>query len=269
MSQPDSTPNYITQTCQHCGGHIKFDANQLRQGETKIVECPHCHLETVVFHPHKEGEDSTPLKISKSSKIELFLFELTRFPTIVVAISVLVALLIIAYLSMQAFRPLPPEKPPVISYESVALQKETFQNGVNTFVPNGGKIANKNEFPQPVVDFLIKHIGFSLKEWLDQLKPEHRHPFLDNLAQILQTANKNNLNDEQIKQVVINFAESWIATVKNDEALQEKSAEEKHLRFLSLLTTGFSLLITLMILCLILVLLAIERNTRSVEGKKL
>lgn len=35
--------------CNHCSGRIEFDAADLGQGETRTVECPHCHLDTTVF----------------------------------------------------------------------------------------------------------------------------------------------------------------------------------------------------------------------------
>lgn len=267
MSQPDGSHNYITCTCQHCNGHIKFEANQLRPGETRRIECPHCHLETIIFHPQKSDKDSSPAPKNKSSKIELFLFELTRFPAVIIAVLVLAALMVTAYLSIRALTPSKPPPPPTISYVTIAPSKEITAKNGNTFVPSGGKMAAKNSFPQPVIDFLFKHVGFSLKEWLNQLKPEHRKPFLDNLAMILQTANAENLTDEQLKQVVNDFAEAWLAAVKYESDLRIKMAEEKQLRFATLVSVGFGLLTTLMILCLILVLLAIERNTRPC-GKK-
>lgn len=42
---PDN-PTYVTCHCQHCDGHIEFDASDLAAGETRTVECPHCGKET-------------------------------------------------------------------------------------------------------------------------------------------------------------------------------------------------------------------------------
>lgn len=35
--------------CQNCSGHIEFDASSFAPGETRTVECPHCHLDTLLF----------------------------------------------------------------------------------------------------------------------------------------------------------------------------------------------------------------------------
>ena len=64
MNQPDAqtVPNYVTCPCQHCGGNIEFDANQLDVTEIPTVPCPHCELQTTIFVPEQ--------KVSPVSKIE-------------------------------------------------------------------------------------------------------------------------------------------------------------------------------------------------------
>jgi hypothetical protein len=266
MSQPNKDSEFITHSCQNCGGHIKFDSNLLNPGETRRVECPHCHLETIIFIPQKKDKATSPVK-HKSSRIELFIFELTRFPAVIVALAVLVALIVISCLAYKSIKPEKPIKPPVITYEMVAPVPANEPKPENTFIPHGAKIAAKNLFPQPVADFLMSHEGFSLKEWLDQLPTESRQPFLENLAKVLQTAENKAITDQQLKQVVSSYSEMWIATAKYDAELQEKIVQEKQIRLAKLMAWGFQLLITLMILSLILVLLAIERNTRPGNTK--
>jgi Holliday junction resolvasome RuvABC ATP-dependent DNA helicase subunit len=51
MSNPSNEPHFVTCRCQHCGGGIEFDASDFEKGETRTVECPHCHLETVISVP--------------------------------------------------------------------------------------------------------------------------------------------------------------------------------------------------------------------------
>ena len=53
MSQPDAqtAPNYVTCLCQHSGGKIEFDANQLDAAQNTTVPCPHCGLETKISVP--------------------------------------------------------------------------------------------------------------------------------------------------------------------------------------------------------------------------
>jgi hypothetical protein len=170
-----------------------------------------------------------------------------------------------AVLAVLTLLPEKPKKLVPVSYEAVAPVQQTAQTSEKAFVPIGAKMADKNTFPQPVVDFLLKHEGFSLKEWLDQIKPEHRQAFLDNLAVILQTANTKHLTPEQSEQVVKDFAKLWIA--QNEKAPEPNSALEKQILRASCISVAFGLFITLTIFCLILVLLAIERNTRLATQK--
>jgi DNA-directed RNA polymerase subunit RPC12/RpoP len=43
-------PRYVICHCQHCEGHIEFDANELVE-KNSIVPCPHCGLKTKIFVP--------------------------------------------------------------------------------------------------------------------------------------------------------------------------------------------------------------------------
>jgi hypothetical protein len=43
--------NYVTCRCQHCNGGIEFEVSDFAKGETRTIECPHCHLETIIFAP--------------------------------------------------------------------------------------------------------------------------------------------------------------------------------------------------------------------------
>jgi Holliday junction resolvasome RuvABC ATP-dependent DNA helicase subunit len=49
-SGSDSSHVYFaTCKCQHCNGGIEFDTRNFDKGETRCVECPHCHGETLIF----------------------------------------------------------------------------------------------------------------------------------------------------------------------------------------------------------------------------
>jgi putative phage-type endonuclease len=52
MSQPSNqpVPRYVVCNCQHCDGHIEFDASEFAE-ENSIVPCPHCGLKTKIFIP--------------------------------------------------------------------------------------------------------------------------------------------------------------------------------------------------------------------------
>ena len=269
-----SEPNYIICECQNCNGRIKFDANELKIRETRSIECPHCRLETIIFNKPSgtiaspsigAGNNFSQGKKLRSSKIELFLFELTRFPTIAGAILVLLAFIGTAILVVQTRLPEAPSKMPNVSYEMVepapAITPNTQKNEA-TYLPQGAKMASKNSFPQPVVDFLLKHQGFTLKEWLNQLNSEQRQAFLKNLATILVSANSENVAAGDVEQVVRDFAGLWISALKDEATARAERVMEKQRLFTQLTMVAFGMFLSLMILCLVLVLLAIERNTR-------
>ena len=187
------------------------------------------------------------------------------------AVLVLTAFIIVAVLAVQTLvpeKPQPPLKIVSISYEAVAPVQQIPQTNQKPFVTTGANIAGKNSFPQPVVDFLLAHEGFSLKAWLDRIKSEHRQAFLDNLAAILQTANTKQLTPKQLEQVVRDFSDMWIDLNEQppdpNAALKKQMAEMQKESFrANCISAAFGLFITLTIFCLILVLLAIERNTRK------
>jgi Holliday junction DNA helicase RuvB len=56
-------PRYVTCRCHHCNGGIEFDASDFQVGETRPVECPHCHKETVIY-VESLTERLTPKKFS-------------------------------------------------------------------------------------------------------------------------------------------------------------------------------------------------------------
>ena len=50
MNNPPNDPaRFVTCRCQHCNGNIEFDASGFQPGQTRSAECPHCHLETLLF----------------------------------------------------------------------------------------------------------------------------------------------------------------------------------------------------------------------------
>jgi hypothetical protein len=267
-----SEPNYIKCSCQNCNGHIKFDSNLLRVGETRKIECPHCHLETTIFYKQNESNSSDRTSVAsakgKSSKVELILFELTRFPTIGGAILLLLALVVTTFWILQTKLPEKKDPQTEISYDLVDPLVKTPTRVLAGTIPQGSKMAAKNAFPQPVVDFLLKHQKFSLKLWLDQLDSGQRKAFLNNLATILVTANSKNLTDEQFENVVKDFAELWIVTDKVEQENRAQKELKKQIRFNQLTTVAFGIFISLVSLCLVLVMLAIERNTRTNQKSK-
>lgn len=49
MSDQQEDPLFVVCRCQHCDGHVEFDASGFKKGETRQVACPHCGLETLLF----------------------------------------------------------------------------------------------------------------------------------------------------------------------------------------------------------------------------
>jgi hypothetical protein len=68
--QPKSS-RYVTCRCQHCDKGIEFDASEFNKGENRNVECPHCHLETIIFVPPSPVTSS--LKPERQSKFAVLL----------------------------------------------------------------------------------------------------------------------------------------------------------------------------------------------------
>ena len=68
MSNPPNEPaRFVTCPCQHCNGGIEFDASGFEKGETSNVECPHCHLETMIFVPARQKSSSIPPILKRSN----------------------------------------------------------------------------------------------------------------------------------------------------------------------------------------------------------
>jgi hypothetical protein len=75
-NESDKHPRFVTCPCQHCDGHIEFDASQIEltgsaTGMTtgQTVPCPHCGLETIIFVPHQNAPPSDPMPIPIASPL--------------------------------------------------------------------------------------------------------------------------------------------------------------------------------------------------------
>jgi hypothetical protein len=82
---PNEPPRYVTCPCQHCSGHIEFDASGFAKDETRAAECPHCNLETIIFVPVATSQDPKPIANTipntsttkqSSSQVELFYYKI-------------------------------------------------------------------------------------------------------------------------------------------------------------------------------------------------
>jgi hypothetical protein len=84
MNEPAS--KLATCRCQHCNGDIGFDASGFTEGETRMAECPHCHLETLIFVPRG------------SAKIQPFQLQGNRRQTAIVFSIIALSLIILGVL---------------------------------------------------------------------------------------------------------------------------------------------------------------------------
>lgn len=56
---------FVTCRCQHCGGHIEFDATALDKEEKRGIECPHCRQTTVICAPTQSFPESQSKKLDR------------------------------------------------------------------------------------------------------------------------------------------------------------------------------------------------------------
>lgn len=69
MNDQSSASQFVTCSCQNCNGHIEFDSSDFRKGEIRTVECPHCHLDTLLFcHDERARFPLVPQKLKWSKR---------------------------------------------------------------------------------------------------------------------------------------------------------------------------------------------------------
>lgn len=277
MSEPDEQANYATCNCQNCGGHIKFDASQFRKGETRTVECPHCHLDTVLFirdgqpgHSEKAKENllGQPHNLyghgGAATRFELFVLRLTRSLTLIGAALVIAAFAVTALVFLWTLLPNPKPSPKItaISYKEISSVIESQATHPPT-TSYGTRINTAEAVPPIVANFAVHHPEFQLDTaWMNQ---DLRKVFLENLAVILQTAKANHLSDTQLVQMVQVYVSLW--TTENTPKPEPKPLFSKADIRSFCMTSAASLFIVITVLCLILVLLAIERNIRLIAER--
>lgn len=95
-----------------------------------------------------------------------------------------------------------------------------------------------------------------LRGWLDALPEEERQPFIDGLAATVEAARKNGVNEAE----AINRYHEQYAEYVAEKAVEKAAAKEQRLYAAAALV---STLMLIALFSLVLVLLAIERNTRE------
>ena len=269
MSEVKNDLDYVMSSCQHCSGHIKFRKKDLAPGESRTVECPHCKLETLIYRPKDEGpKPESPKPTQKepagksSSAFELFLFQLTRLPLVIVAMLALVGLIVFGIKFAIALAPVGPKPVVKVSFSLVnpRTAEAKSESGSSGPITDGKKMASKTTFPPNVLDFLVHHEGYSLKPYLDRIGYGHKSDYLSNLNTVLEEAKTKSLGDSELVTMVGNFSDLWIDMNENDDVATRNKARDAEINQCLYICLG--LMLSLMIFSLILVLMAIERNTR-------
>lgn len=279
MSSSDEQRNYITCSCQNCAGHIKFDPSLLRKGETRTVECPHCHLDTILYIP-QANNDSAKIKNeqrmpqkhdlkeheSAVTTFELFVLRLTRFLTLTGAALVIIALAILTFVFIATFLPESAARPArirSISYEEIAAALQNQANPLGTHIPSGSEINTAELIPEPVANFVGNHPDFNMD--VTWMSPDQRSAFFNNLATIIQTTKTNHANDATLVQVVRRYVDIW--TEENTPKPKAAPLVSKADIRTFCIAAAPALFGAMAVLGLILVLLAIERSIRLIAEK--
>jgi len=97
-------PNYEKTLCQHCSGHIEFDAARMASPEL-VIECPHCHSYTTIVAPPRLPALPPPIP-PKEVRRATSQRTLAIVISLVAAVSIL--LLIGSFLAVQHGPPSPP-----------------------------------------------------------------------------------------------------------------------------------------------------------------
>jgi len=176
---------------------------------------------------------------------------------LVVAAIILLAIVCLGFAYVQTYKP---DEIRQVSYEEVKPIPQS-QTTTATGDQSDNDIAT-TAIPPVVVSFIQLHQQFDLNGWLKDLNAKERQAFLKNLASILTEAKANNVANKDIEEVVSSFGDAWVQmNIKDkkteDEILSERVAQAGY---------AFDLVITLTVLCMILVLLAVERNTRLAKA---
>jgi hypothetical protein len=51
----------IKKTCEHCGGSVEFDGNELKPNENRLIPCPHCKNEMLLSRPSEKKQFLSPI----------------------------------------------------------------------------------------------------------------------------------------------------------------------------------------------------------------
>jgi len=185
----------------------------------------------------------------KSSSLENFLFSFTR--VLAIGGSVL-ALIIIAVLVSGLFDS---GKNTYVALEDINVEESTKNNTIEeASAPPKVQLF----IPENIKAYLSGDNEKILQGWLDGIKgQEKKQDFLENMSEVITKAETNKL---EVVNVINNYKTLKLSKLNRSEIEEYKDIGQK----VALYAVIFGLIIFIALMSLILVMLAIERNTRQV-----
>ena len=256
--------SFLKCNCTACSGHIEFDAEHLG----KTVNCPHCGLETILYskksatseiQPGQRSPEFQPIKRPEAKNssfgFERLLFGVTRMFVLGLATLIVVGLMLLGLGFLIGLKDQRQERR--VSYEEVSV----------SFMPSpaasGGNKVGKPQATSSVsipANVLEEFAATRqvLNGWLDQMDKGDQKRFLENLSLIISKAKAAGVGRSKMEGVIERFKEIW-----DSKAVQQKSQEtERQIYKAAFASSALAFLVILTMLSMVLVLLAIERNTR-------
>lgn len=190
-----------------------------------------------------------------------FLFTLTRFLALLIIAGLVIAMIVGGIMFWETL--LPQKNTKVTPTEVMeAIKPPINYNAYRQSQPNQQQaVLDVNILPGIKLPFILqKHFNNPdaiklLKGWIEDLPLGQRNEFINELAAAVEDAEKTNAN---VPDAIIKYAELKLSKIKESQ-LAEAAAKTARLTYLGY---GFACVGLIALFSLILVLLAIERNTR-------
>ncbi len=192
------------------------------------------------------------------------LFRLTRFVAFTIIFILTVALVVGG---MMFFKDLVPNNTSLVSYSQIysELTHTPSVNGDSSSQAPGTATQPQDDIDLPFAlqpYFTDSANRAVLKDHLSSLDSEGRAEYLSNLAEVVNSAKESGTSDDQMGAVINKYFEDKTEQL----SLANLDNAERRERQLYVLGGGIVLIGMIASASLILVLLAIERNTRSLKG---
>jgi hypothetical protein len=212
----------------------------------------------------RQEHSASENKVS-ATMFELFVLRLTRRLMLAGAALVIGALVVIALVFIWTFLPKTEPSPKIVSvsYEEIAAAIQPQPRSKDPNQDYSSQINTAETVPTLVANFIANHPDFKLDTtWMST---DLRRAFLSNLAAIIQKAKASHVSDDKLIEIVTAYINIWRTenTPKPEPAPLYSNAEIRSF----CVEAALALFMTITVLCLILVLLAIERNIRVIAEK--